>query len=101
VVEGKISYTGWSLLGWNYELSYNGATIGVSWQFPLNSPPYSVGPVILANASGLYNGKNVLVLGVVDAAAWSGSETAVNGTTVTLIMKPIVCFIEAESIELL
>jgi cell division protein FtsL len=101
VVEGNISYIGLSLLDWNYELSSNGATIGVSWQFPLNSPPDSLGPVILANASDSYNGKNVLVLGIVEGAAWSGGMTFVNGTVATITMNNsnvVVCFIEAERI---
>jgi TolA-binding protein len=104
VVEGNMSYIGLSMLDWNYEISSNGATIGVSWQFPLNYPPDSVGPVILANASSSYNGKNVLVLGIVEGAAWSGGMTFVNGTTATITLNNsnvVVGFIEAERIEIL
>jgi hypothetical protein len=82
VVEGNISSflpPGFWWPPWNYELGSNGTTIGVSWQ------------------GEFYNGKNVLVLGVVTGGRWN--EVLANGTVITY--GPIVYFIQAERIDLL
>jgi flagellar basal body-associated protein FliL len=81
VVEGNISlniYTGWWWAPWNYELSSNGTTIGVSWP------------------GNLSNGKNVLVLGVVTGGQWT--EMLANGTVTSY--GSVVYFIEAERIDI-
>jgi cell division protein FtsL len=68
---------GWWWPPWNFGLSSNETTIGVSWQGSLD------------------NGKNVLVLGVVTEGQWN--ELLANGTTATY--GSIVYFIKAETIE--
>jgi len=81
-VEGNISLylvpgTFWP--PWDYELSSNGTSIGVSF-----------------GASNFFNGKNVTVRGVVTEGRWYGIFE--NGTAP---FGAVVYFIEAESIELL
>ena len=82
VVEGTIGSfltPGFWWPPWNYELSSNGTTIGVSWQ------------------GTSYNGENVTVLGVVTGGQWS--EALANGTVA--LYGPVVYFIKAERIDVL
>jgi uncharacterized protein YoxC len=82
VIEGTISPflpPGFFWPPWNYELSSNGTTIGVSWQ------------------GTSYNGRNVTVLGVVTGGRWS--EMFANGTVA--LYGPLVYFIEAQGIDVL
>jgi hypothetical protein len=83
-VEGNISSflpAGFWWPPYNYELSSNGTMIGVSWQ-----GEYS-----------LYNGKNVMVLGIVTEGRWN--EMLANGTVTTY--GPVIYFIEAERVDIL
>jgi hypothetical protein len=78
IIDPLVMSTGNSVPPWDYALSSNGYTIGVSWQ------------------GTFYNGEYVTVLGVVTAGHWEENE--MNGTVAS---GPLVYFIEAESIELL
>jgi hypothetical protein len=79
IIDPLVMSTGNSFPPWDYALSFNGYTIGVSWQ------------------GTFYNGEYVKVLDVVTAGHWEewlwGNGTFVSGS--------LVYFIEAESIELL
>jgi hypothetical protein len=82
VIEGTISPflpPGFFWPPWNYEISSNGTTIGVSWH------------------GTFYDGENVTVQGIVTGGRWS--EMLTNGT-VTLYGQ-VVYFIEAEGIDVL
>jgi hypothetical protein len=83
VVEGSISPylpPGWWWPPWNYELSSNGTTIGVSWQ---------------GGDYNIYNGINVTVLGVITAGQWN--EMLANGTVIQY--GPVDYFIQAIAME--
>jgi len=78
-VEGNISpffSPGLSWPPWNYELNSSGTIVGVSWR------------------GEFYDGKDVMVSGVVAEGQWS--ELLSNGTTAQ--SGPIVYFIQAETI---
>lgn len=86
IVEGMLAVVVYSPSPWmvsfpfNYELTSNGTTIGVSWSINPN-----------------YSNQNVLIVGIV-TTGWATAYN-VNGTLESV--GPVIYFIEAEAIDIL